>query len=48
MYEPANPAKNKREPLVKIVDFGMATELAPDQSLYETMGTPKYMAPEVF
>eukprot|EP01017_Pseudomicrothorax_dubius_P028294 TRINITY_DN3354_c0_g1_i3.p1 TRINITY_DN3354_c0_g1~~TRINITY_DN3354_c0_g1_i3.p1 ORF type:complete len:208 (+),score=50.97 TRINITY_DN3354_c0_g1_i3:64-624(+) len=32
---------------VKIIDFGFATIHRPDEALYETCGTPNYIAPEV-
>jgi len=32
---------------VKIADFGFSKESGDDQDLYETLGTPPYMAPEI-
>lgn len=32
---------------IKLTDFGFARKLRPDERLYETVGTPGYLAPEV-
>lgn len=32
---------------MKLTDFGFAREIQPNERLYETVGTPGYLAPEV-
>lgn len=40
-------AEAKPEADVKIADFGLATAVPPGQMLFEAVGTPNYIAPEI-
>jgi len=47
--KPENLLLSSKDPdaTVKVADFGFATECKDDEELFETLGTPPYMAPEL-
>jgi len=47
--KPENLLLSSKQPdaNVKVADFGFSTNSRDDQDLYETLGTPPYMAPEI-
>ena len=42
-----SPKDKKKIPIIKLVDFGMATFIGPNQKYIESMGTLNYAAPEI-
>jgi calcium-dependent protein kinase len=38
---------NHKDPVVKVIDFGLASYFKENENLYTRTGTPYYMAPEV-
>jgi serine/threonine protein kinase len=38
---------SEEQPLIKVIDFGLADYFTKDSQLTEVLGTPYYIAPEV-